>query len=346
VFGVLAFAWTVRAASDVFVYEDRTITAAEVEVRSGPSMDPKFYPTSKLHQGDVVKVVKNRPAQNGWIAIKPPRGSFSWINAVLVQVDDHTGVVRAEDSPVLIGSALTNSPPSVRTTPLPRGATVVILDKPLVASDGSRWLPIEPHITEVRYIPASALEGGPVHAVASKPAGPVNAPASAGPESDPAGDIKDPRFLQAQQAEREGRYADAEKLYQQLADQTTDPNVKLVCLNRLSHLRPTAGPQANLTGQIIPTPANQGATGAVNPAAAGQWSGPGWFRKAGFNLDGKQVYAFQDYRGQHLFYLMAEAGVSLDQYVNRNVNVYGKVGYRGDTVRANFMTVSHIQPLQ
>src|SRR4051812_1355852 len=54
-----------------------TVTQPEVEVRSGRSADPNFYPTNRLHRGDVVEVLKEFP--DGWLGIRPPRESFSWI---------------------------------------------------------------------------------------------------------------------------------------------------------------------------------------------------------------------------------------------------------------------------
>src|SRR5262245_34656253 len=60
-----------------------TITVAEVEVRSGPSNE--LYPTSKLRFGDKVEVIRGSSEKHpGWLAIKPPTGSFSWIQSTLV----------------------------------------------------------------------------------------------------------------------------------------------------------------------------------------------------------------------------------------------------------------------
>ena len=52
---VLACAWTAHAEP---VPYETTITVPDVEVRSGPSADPKMYATGKLRQGDRVRVVK------------------------------------------------------------------------------------------------------------------------------------------------------------------------------------------------------------------------------------------------------------------------------------------------
>src|SRR5262245_7338497 len=69
-----------------------TVTATEVKVRSGPG--DRFYATSKLKQGDPIEVVPLPPErqQPGWLAIKPPKGSFSWVSARFVKkINDQSG---------------------------------------------------------------------------------------------------------------------------------------------------------------------------------------------------------------------------------------------------------------
>jgi hypothetical protein len=336
--GVCLLGGAARAA-ELPATEEKVVAAQEVDVRSGPSASPSFYATGKLHRGDKVQILKDRPAQAGWVAIKPPPGSFSWVNARLVKpVNDYTGQILAEDTPVLVGSALSNNPPSVRSPrPLARGTIVVLLDKPLRASDGSRWYPIEPNPTEVRYIPASAVESAPAVAAATA--------------KEPA-DAKDPVFQEADRAERARRFADADRLYRQAAQQTNDPGVKVLCANRLASLArtaPAANPPQVALGQPQP-PANQatsmyGTSGAAAGAAVppGQWSGPGWIMQAGFQVDGRPVYRLVDWNGAHVLYLVPQPGISLDQYVHNRVNLYGPVTYRSETVRAYFMSVGYVK---
>src|SRR5579859_2126999 len=57
----------------------RYVNLPEAEVRSGPSTEPAFYPTNRLHRGDPVEVVGEVPG--GWLKIRPPEGSFSFVNA-------------------------------------------------------------------------------------------------------------------------------------------------------------------------------------------------------------------------------------------------------------------------
>lgn len=53
------------------------IAADEVEVRCGPGWD--YYATQRLARGTKVEVYRHDAG--GWLAIRPPEGSFSWVSA-------------------------------------------------------------------------------------------------------------------------------------------------------------------------------------------------------------------------------------------------------------------------
>src|SRR4051794_8899708 len=75
VLAVLALAVPAGAAPVPYV---AVITQADAEVRSGPGAEASLYPTNRLQRGQRVEVVKELPG--GWLEIKPPAGSFSWVN--------------------------------------------------------------------------------------------------------------------------------------------------------------------------------------------------------------------------------------------------------------------------
>jgi hypothetical protein len=341
--GFLALAGTVSA--EPFSVEKKKITLPEAEVRSGPSAT-NYYPTNTLHKGDEVEVIKNKQAPAGWLPIKPPPGSFSWINGRFVRQDnDHTGVVLGEDTEVLIGSPLNTGPPSARASPLPRGAILTIVGQPLRTSDGSRWLPIQPHPTEMRYIASDAIKDGatPVPAVVAKPQTAV---------------LKG-LYDQALAAERNRNVPEAQKLWNQLAQQTPDPNYQKLYRDRAASLaQPGSGTNSfpvSLTGRIVPTGAQATSlygtpqwsppgTGSTAASQESRWSGPGRLWKSALQVDGKQVYRLESNQGENL-YVIAQPGVALDQYVNRNVNLYGQLSFRG-TERITLMTASWVTPVQ
>src|SRR5262245_60303840 len=62
-------------AAETAPYQARVV-AAGTAVHSGPG--EKYYSTDTLAQGDVVEVYREKPG--GWLAIRPPVNSFSWVD--------------------------------------------------------------------------------------------------------------------------------------------------------------------------------------------------------------------------------------------------------------------------
>jgi hypothetical protein len=96
-----------------------------------------------------------------------------------------------------------------------------------------------------------------------------------------------------------------------------------------------------------PAPSTASQPAAAPPAAGtamagANGSGPGWLRKAGFFIDGKQAYVLEANNAQTRVYLTAQPGVTLESYVNRQVELFGPVVYRGDIRGGNYMTVSRV----
>jgi uncharacterized protein YraI len=136
--------------------ETFTITVLEVEVRSGPSTS--YYATGKLTNGQTVEVVGDAPVP-GWLRIKPPPHTQSWINTRFVAIKGNSGTVLGDpnvDVPVKAGSSAPNQEPNVEIAKVKAGTQAVVLGEPKIYSDGA-WLLIEPTYNEVRYIPESAV---------------------------------------------------------------------------------------------------------------------------------------------------------------------------------------------
>jgi hypothetical protein len=151
--GMLAIAEIAQAQSYPV---EMIITSTEVDVRSGPTKE--YLPTSKLHYGDHVWV-QYESKEPGYLAITPPRGSFSWINAKQVkQIDLQSGYVDVEAGAIVRpGSVGSTKVPNVESVKIPQGAQITILGA-AVASDGNNWLPIQSWHSEVRYIPGEAVQ--------------------------------------------------------------------------------------------------------------------------------------------------------------------------------------------
>jgi uncharacterized protein YgiM (DUF1202 family) len=311
---------------------DAAIALPEVAVRSGPS--PKFYVTSKLTRGERVRVLEDR---GEWLAIAPPKGSFSWINSRLIEKNGHAAIVLAPEAPTRVGSALINALPDVEGTKLQRGAQVVLKPGPPVEDAGGIWHAIDPPPQEVRFLPKDAVQLTPAVERISSGYG-------------AAGDL----WQQAEQAERQGNIAEAHRLYSQLAAQTNDHELQVRAYNRLEFLRQglrgstppgyqPGSPEAQGVARspyqppFMPTGQSQSAYNTPPAAPAPMQSSPGRLRRAGFFIDGKQAYVLEDHQGRPVLYATSSGGLNLDGYLNRVVTLSGPMVYRGD-LRTNYIT--------
>jgi hypothetical protein len=247
-----------------------TIKGPQGEVRSGPSDDPKMYPTNRLRQGEVVEVVGER--KDGWLEIKPPQESFSWVNQrFLEKLSDTMWMVRThDDTPVdvLVGSRVADEGqrPTIIGARLKRGAQVASFWNAKVADDGV-WLPIVPPPSEVRYIKAAAVaKVGAAPEVAVAPSGggagrpdatvswngtgvggpagpPAVAPPPASVPAPPLAPVAHPKWAQAEQFEKAGNKVEAERMYRELGNEVCNKNHDLAmrCYNRAEFLRRGAG---------------------------------------------------------------------------------------------------------
>src|SRR5262245_52739686 len=83
--GVILGLLLISQASAAEALYTARVVAPETLVRAKPSQAPDVYATNRLSQGAVVEVVGDRDLPEGWYAIKPPAGSFSWVNARFLQ---------------------------------------------------------------------------------------------------------------------------------------------------------------------------------------------------------------------------------------------------------------------
>lgn len=345
VLGLLAVGGVVRGQTSV---AETTIVVPEVEVRSGPTL--KYYPTSKLRQGDRVVVVREVKDQPGWLAILPPRGSFSWVNGKYVRQpkggDPRLGYVEADAAnpvPVMPGSSLVNQEPNVEGAKIVAGTIVTIVNPPLKAPDGQTWLPIQPHPSEVRYIPASAVKP-PTQVATQKAPNWTLTPGNAF--------TTNPKIAEAEQAVKAGNLEQAKKLFQEAADRATDQNQKAYSLNRISTLTrgyPTPGHPAQVaSGQgQLPVKSTSfspsAAPGGPVQTAAARWSSYGFLRQTAFDVKGQPMYVLVNAQGQPLVYVSSATGTTLRQYVGRVISVYGPEVYNGDSAaRRPYILASHV----
>ena len=201
------------------------IILPNAEVRSGPGSDSKLYGTNNLKAGDVITVVQERP--DGWLAIRPPEGSFSWVQRKYLQrivATQPNYLVQTNDGnkvPVYIGSAVLNTKPTLESARLTRGSQVKSLGA--AQSDGKEnWIPIVPPENELRYIRCEAIGKQAVQAnptpaaVPSTPANPVSSNAIVNANSAVPNCDANQRWSQAISAETAGQSTEAIRLYSQI----------------------------------------------------------------------------------------------------------------------------------
>jgi|GEM_PF-697679 len=125
------------------------------EVRSGPGRG--YYLTCRLQHGTPVQVYQIRP--DGWCAIRPPEGSFSWVRANYVRLgEDGLGEITFEGVEAWVGSQLGPDRDYCQVR-LRRGELVEVLgtedEGGLTGPSESRrsvWVKIAPPAGEFRWI--------------------------------------------------------------------------------------------------------------------------------------------------------------------------------------------------
>ncbi|SFH83263.1 SH3 domain-containing protein [Planctomicrobium piriforme] len=151
----------VNAAEQQFPYQ-AVVVREQAEVRCGPGGN--FYVTGMVKMND--QVVVHRHDHGGWYMIAPPSGSFSWIEASLVQQSgSNQGVVsvppdsgKAGRAVVRIGSRLSDDH-GYYGRELSHGDEVTILgEKVLSTARGPvKMLMIVPPSQEFRWVKGEAL---------------------------------------------------------------------------------------------------------------------------------------------------------------------------------------------
>ncbi|HEX5104758.1 MAG TPA: hypothetical protein VFV87_13145, partial [Pirellulaceae bacterium] len=132
--------------------------AAEVAAGAGR----RFYVTDHLPLGAEVEVYREDDA--GWLAIRPPAGSFSWIPAEHVErLAGDVGKVR-EPTESWIGTSVEQVKEHASQVSLKAGELVQILAEKKVGEGASQehWLKIAPPAGEFRFVHSRDISREPV----------------------------------------------------------------------------------------------------------------------------------------------------------------------------------------
>jgi hypothetical protein len=362
------------AATDEVRYAAE-VKDAEAEVRSAPGTNDQVYATNRLARGTIVQVVEELP--DGWLKIRPPHGSFSFINTRFIDhiAGNNWAVVSHPDVhvPIFVGSALKpNERGNLQGCTLPRGAQVISLGGPTLIHEDDSWLRIEPPPGEYRYIREAVVRkvdgipgsGDNTRALVAKAsvgssdrvAADLQPPTPGPVAPAPAADVASPSVLlqKAMKADNEKRYSEAIGLYRQYLDAVqrlgpADPQQSMwvqrvnTLEQYLASLRPTAAPPAVPPPSATNSPrsAPQAAAPVVSPDGYPS-SGPGLLYRSGRKIDDVIAYRLESSLGYPMLYVTARAGVDLESYVGHKVELFGPAVYRGE-LRGNYMTVVHVR---
>ncbi|UUO05415.1 hypothetical protein M4951_18790 [Blastopirellula sp. J2-11] len=135
--------------------ERAVITAKVSDIYSGPG--EKYYVCDFLEEGAEIEIYAEE--ENGWLAIRPPHGSFSWILADALIATDKPNLMEAsrDEAPCFIGSRLEQRRDAAHVR-LMRGEVVQTLGsgQSLNAETGQveKWIKIAPPAGEFRWIKA------------------------------------------------------------------------------------------------------------------------------------------------------------------------------------------------
>lgn len=329
------------------------VTDPEVRLRAGPS--DQFPETATLRKGATLVVDHEEP--NGWLAVQDPPGalySLSWVQAAFVDFDNTRpipqNVIVADDTTLAAGQiGLAQPLTHVRRAKVPAGTILTVIGKK-VQFEGKWWHPVVPPAGDFRYLPRQAVRyekaantsfvvrdttppPSPDSGGVSSPLAAPTASASGPGTSTGKPAVQHPLWAQAEAAEREKKYDEAERLFFQLAALMNEPggdhDIANLCYTRIHSLREKR--RAGGTTSTNPPPqSNTARPLAGNPPPAvdarddrPRWTGPGKLVRAGVVLDGRKTYALESNPGVTLVYVVGAPGVDLDRYVGRKVDVYG-----------------------
>lgn len=357
------------------------VSDAEVKLRAGPS--DSFPDTGTLVRG--AAVIVEREEGNGWVAVTAPYGSVSWIATQFIEdptpdrATPKNVLVHTEDEVTLAaGKAGEAQPLDIRRVKIPNGTGLLLLG-PKVTAGGKTWYPVAPPAGDVRYLPKTAIKfdkavNNNFAVRVSEPSGPsvgpapvasipgTVTPAAAGGTTAGKPAVNHALWNQAENAEREGRFQDAEKALFDLAALMNGPDgdraIADLCFTRIhairekrrtggmaptpipttSVLQPPAGERPTTSAlpppdrgvrpgapQALPAATVKPPAPATDSADGAKWTGAGTLRQTVVTPDGtgRPAYALETSPGVVKVYVIAGPDVDLRKWNNKKVDVYG-----------------------
>lgn len=139
------------------------VASEKANLRSGPSDD--YYPTSNIAMGETVEA--HLRTEKGWIGVRPPKGSFSWVPAKDAYLLPGGRVIEITEPSAVswIGTELGSAKQYRWQVNLKPGEQLAVLGESTITTDGrdALWYKIAPPSGEFRWIHESALSDKPMN---------------------------------------------------------------------------------------------------------------------------------------------------------------------------------------
>jgi hypothetical protein len=320
--GLLAVTLDVRAQSPGTAWGSTGVLLPEVYAWSGPNQE-KNYQTNLLRQNTtvVVKCDQNNrpividdinPKHPGWVEIKPPQGSCSWIHQRFIKQvpgSKNAWVVTA-NRPVgiFVASQVVADEPKVEKVQLPKDTQVIVVAQPVPDRQGGYYYPIQSPDNEPRYIPANAIKLTAVtrlEQTTSRPGSGVAQVSNNVP-----------------------------------ANSNTAPAKNTAPTNNWSVT--AGGSNRTVAGTTALYTRNDTAVRQLVPGQR-QWSEWGTLEKTTLPpIDGQEVFRLK-VNGQPYAYATAQPGYTLSNYVGQYLTLYGLVSASpDDSIRVMRISVQHV----
>ena len=358
---------TSAAAEQAFPYK-AYVTADDVYVRSGPG--DNYYPTDKLKAGTEVEVYRHDPG--GWFAIRPPKGSFSWVSSRHLQLDgNNLATVTEEHVAARIGSRM-NDARDVIQVRLHKGETVEVLEPrrngPQSNEASTSWFKIAPPAGEFRWVSGrfvdpdynrdgvrKTLAGGTVdltgQAIGRFP-GDSGVPRRTSPEQYQkqldqidlelsAMVVEDPNFWELRELRQR-----AETLFNQSETALERGRARMMVskIARFEDIKRRKQALAASRPELArPDPPSISSLPSADPD--GRFDARGQLIRVPDPKPGGPQYAILDGRGNIRCYVSPAPGVNLRSYVGRQVGINGIRGYMPEQ-RASHVMARHVSVVE
>ena len=156
-------------ADDAFQPYDVYVDQEEVTARCGPGGD--YYRTDPLRHGQRLEVYLE--TDDGWLGVRPPEGSFCWVQADAVAADrsGKSGSVTEEGTLAWIGTHLGKARKYLWQVQLSKGEEVDILGRAeREGPDGPQtWYRVAPPAGEFRWVHRDQVVDSPEKLLRNKP---------------------------------------------------------------------------------------------------------------------------------------------------------------------------------